>query len=86
MATGINGDETANAQLIQIPDYDEDLEEAFIGPYIDMLNEEAYDDEYEAESAAMIEGQEPQASVVIQRGAVSGQTHIGNKHYLVQSG
>lgn len=38
-------------ELIQVPDYDEDLEEAFNGPVFN----EFYDDEYEEESQALIE-------------------------------
>ena len=52
--------ETINPQLVQIPDYDEDLEEAYIGPFSEELDE-AYDDAYEAESTAMIEGSDPPA-------------------------
>ena len=51
MATGINegyesmhDDEVANAHLSsRIPDYDEDLDEAFVGPYGDEVDE-SYDD------------------------------------------
>ena len=69
--------ETINPQLVQITDYDEDLEEAYIGPFSDELDE-AYDDAYEAESTAILEGSDPalnpQASVS-SGGAVSGYTH-----------
>ena len=59
--------------LTQIPDYDEDLEEAFIGPYLGDDQDETYDDEYEAETTAVLEGREPVASASSGR-AVSGDT------------
>ena len=61
-------------QLIQVPDYDEDLDEAFVGPYGDELDE-TYDDEYEAMSSQYFEGPEPQANTIITRGDVSVDTH-----------
>ena len=67
-----NGSEAMEPQLIQIPDYDEDLEEAFAGPYSGELDE-TYDDAYEAESAAILEGQTSQASTS-SRGVVSDHT------------
>ena len=65
MATGINegyeslhdmvDGEDANAHLTSgIPDYDEDLDEAFVGPYGAEVDE-SYDDSYEAESTGLIE-------------------------------
>ena len=47
-------DASAYAEDIEVPDYDEDIDEAFTGPGI--LTEEFYDDEYEEESVALIEG------------------------------
>ena len=61
------------ALLTQIPDYDEDLEEAFIGPYLGDDQDETYDDEYEAETTAILEGRDPLASTSSRR-AVSGDT------------
>ena len=62
MRTGSNlGSEADMPQLNQIPDYDEDLEEAFTGPFTEELDE-TYDDEYEAESTAILQGQDPLAS------------------------
>ena len=46
--SGAQPDGEADMSLLtQIPDYDEDLEEAFIGPFGDD-QDETYDDEYEA--------------------------------------
>ena len=81
MANGTNegyesmhDDEVANAHLsAQVPDCDEDLEEAFIGPYGDEVDE-SYDDSYEAESTALIKGSQSQA-LQSSGGAVSGDTH-----------
>ena len=67
--------EAGMALLTQIPDYDEDLEEAFIGPCGDD-QDEAYDDEYEAESTAILEGLDPSTSTSSRR-AVSGDTQLG---------
>ena len=80
MANGTNegyesmlDDEVANAHLsTQIPGYDEDLEEAFVGPYGDEVDE-SYDDSYEAESTALIEGSQSQA-LQSSGGAASGDT------------
>ena len=61
-----------------IPDYDEDFQEAFIGPayMADMAEmDETYDDDYEAQSTAAIEAREPGASVIVPSGIVSDYTH-----------
>ena len=47
MNMNVNGGEVNEPQLIRIPDYDEDLNEAFTGPYFNELDE-SYDDMYEA--------------------------------------
>ena len=83
MATGINegyeslhdmvDGEDANAHLTsRIPDYDEDLDEAFVGPYGSEVDE-SYEDLYEAESTRLIEGQESLA-LESSRGGVSADT------------
>ena len=70
------------ALLPEIPDYDEDLDEAFVGPYNEYneeLDDETYDDSYEAETTAILEGRDPaldpQASAS-SGGAVSGDTRL----------
>ena len=55
------GGEPDMSLLTQIPGYDEDLDEAFIGPFGDQ-QDETYDDEYEAETTAILEGRDPLAS------------------------
>ena len=76
MRSGSNiGSEAIEPQLIQIPDYDEDLEEDFTGPFQGELDE-SYDDEYEAESTAILEGQDPPA-LTSSRGGVSANTQLG---------
>ena len=45
---------SASAEDIEVPAYDEDLEEADLGPGSNI--DEFYDDEYEEESIALIEG------------------------------
>ena len=79
--------EIANALLPEIPDFDEDLDEAFTGPRGGGPNleewDESYDDEYEAETAAIFEGSQPQAvqssdrdvSVDTQLGAALGSSN-----------
>ena len=70
--------EIANALLPEIPDFDEDLNEAFTGPPGGGPNieewDETYDDSYEAESTRLLEGQESQA-LESSRGGVSANTH-----------
>ena len=67
MRTGSNlGGEADMPLLNQIPGYDEDLDEAFTGPFTDGLDE-TYDDEYEAESTAILQGQDPLASASSRR-------------------
>ena len=43
---------SAYAEDIEVPEYDEDIDEAFTGPGINA--EEFYDDEYEEESTALL--------------------------------
>ena len=77
MANTINSDETADALLPEIPDYDEDLDEPFVGPNNLKEWDETYDDEFKAETTAIIEGHDhPQASES-SCGAVSGYTQLG---------
>ena len=45
-------DAPADAEDIAVPEYEEDIDEAFIGPEINA--EEFYDDEYEEESTALL--------------------------------
>ena len=82
MANGINedyesmhDDEVANAHLTsRIPDYDEDLDEAFVGPYGEEVDE-SYDDSYEAESTGLIE--QPQSRALESSGGdLRVDTHV----------
>ena len=53
-------DAPADAEDIAVPEYEEDFDEAYIGPGINM--EEFYDDEYEEESTALLEGAPTQSN------------------------
>ena len=70
-----NGAESADAPLPEIPYYDEDLDEPFVGPSNLEEWDETYDDSYEAESTRLIEGQESLA-LESSRGGVSANTHF----------
>ena len=50
--------ELMDPQLIRVPDYDEDPDEAFIGPYMNELDE-TQDDEYEATSSLYFGDSDP---------------------------
>ena len=61
----------------EIPEYDEDLEEAFIGPYNAEDLDESWDDAYEEEAARLFQYDATSASAEVlasSLGAGSGET------------
>ena len=79
MNLNINGGEVTEPRLIEVPSYDEDLDEAFTGPFSNELSE-SYDDMYEVESTAIIEGRDitdPLTSAVVPSRGVSADTQLG---------
>ena len=65
---------------IGIPDFDEDLEEAFQGPEVlrEYESDEYYDDEYEKESQALIEATQNWTTPQLSRHVVSDHTQSAN--------
>ena len=64
-----------------IPYYDEDIDEAFIGPGNSVEDDESYDDEYETQSATLFQDgvsvPPPEGLSSEERGAGSGHTQLG---------
>ena len=81
MAMNTSDGEVTEPRLIAVPDYEEDLDETFHGPFINELDE-SYDDAYEEESTAILEGRDitgPGSSGVVPSGGVSADTQRREK-------